>query len=110
MDVATPSAVVVIGHTDCCGNLADTVCRSITFHTDPQHALSHLDSHPELQGIIIRQTDAIALAEAAFGSLLADQPTQPRKLMTSETDEKNSTEFIHRPARSSGGNKELPSG
>ena len=29
------TAVVVIGHTDCCGTLADTVCRSITFHTEP---------------------------------------------------------------------------
>ncbi len=28
------TTVVVIGHTDCCGTLADTVCRSITFHTD----------------------------------------------------------------------------
>ena len=50
---APPSAVAVIGHTDCCGNLGDTVRRSITFHTDPQHAQSQLDSRPELQGLII---------------------------------------------------------
>ena len=56
------TAVVVIGHTDCCGTLADTVCRSITFHTD---------NHPELQGPIVGQADAIAIADCAFGPLLA---------------------------------------
>jgi hypothetical protein len=65
------TAVVVIGHSDCCGTLADTVCGSITFHTDRHHAQSHLDNHPELQGIIVDQADAIALADCAFGSLLA---------------------------------------
>ena len=52
-------------------NPADTVCRSITFHTDPEHAQSHLDNHPELQGFIVGQADAIALADCAFGPLLA---------------------------------------
>ncbi len=65
------TAVVVIGHTDCRGTLADTVCRSITFHSSPQHAQSHLDNHPELQGLILSQDDAIALAQSAFGPLLA---------------------------------------
>ena len=65
------TAVVVIGHTDCCGTLANTICRSITFHTDPQHAQAHLDNHPELHGHIIGQTDAIALADYVFGPLLA---------------------------------------
>jgi hypothetical protein len=65
------TVVVVIGHTDCCGTLANTVCRSITFHTDPERAQSHLDNHPELQGLIVSQDDAITLAEGAFGSLLA---------------------------------------
>lgn len=65
------TAVVVIGHIDCCGTLANTVCRSITFHTDPQHAQSHLDNHPELQGFIVDQLDAITLADCAFGPLLA---------------------------------------
>jgi Alkylmercury lyase len=65
------AAVVVIGHTDCCGTLANTVCRSITFHTDPQHAQSHLDNHPELHGFIVDQDDAITLADCAFGPLLA---------------------------------------
>ena len=65
------TAVVVIGHTDCCGTLANTVCRSISFHTDPQHAQSHLDNHPELHGLIVGQADAIALADRAFGPLLA---------------------------------------
>jgi len=65
------TAVVVIGHTDCCGTLANTACRSITFHTDPQHAQSHLDNHPELDGFIVGQADAIALADQVFGSLLA---------------------------------------
>ena len=46
---------VVIAHTNCCGTLADTLCGSITFHTDQQHAQSHLDNHPELQGHIIGQ-------------------------------------------------------
>ncbi|MCH9731729.1 MAG: alkylmercury lyase family protein [Actinomycetia bacterium] len=64
------TTAVVIGHTRCCGTLADTLCRSITFHTDPQHAQSHLDNHPELQGLILSQYDAIALAQAAFGPLL----------------------------------------
>ncbi len=65
------TAVVVIGHTDCRGTLADTACHSITFHTDPQHAQSYLDNRPELQGFILSQDDAITLAQAAFGSLLA---------------------------------------
>ncbi|MCB0950709.1 MAG: alkylmercury lyase family protein [Mycobacterium sp.] len=64
------TVVVVIGHTNCCGTLADTVCSSITFHTDPQHAQSHLDNRPELQGFILNQGGAIALAQNAFGSLL----------------------------------------
>ncbi|MDH6193382.1 hypothetical protein M2272_000003 [Mycobacterium frederiksbergense] len=64
------TAVVVVGHTDCCGTLANTACRSITFHTDPQHAQSHLDNHPELQGFIVGQDDAIALADRVFGALL----------------------------------------
>ena len=40
-------------------------------HPTPQHARSHLDNPPELQGFIIGQEDAIALAEGAFGHLLA---------------------------------------
>lgn len=65
------TAVVLIGYTDGCGTLANTICGSITFHTDPQHAQAHLDNHPELHGHIIGQTDAIALADYAFGALLA---------------------------------------
>ena len=66
------TAVVVIGHTDCRGTLANTVCGSISSHTDPQHAQSHLDNHPELDGLIVGQAHAITLAEGAFGSLLAN--------------------------------------
>ncbi|MCH9731517.1 MAG: alkylmercury lyase family protein [Actinomycetia bacterium] len=65
-----PASAVVVGHTNCCGTLANTICRSSTFHTDPQHAQSHLDNHPELQGLILDQDDAIALADYAFGPLL----------------------------------------
>jgi hypothetical protein len=87
------TAVVVICHTDCCGILANSVCRSITFHTDPQHAQSHLDNHPELQGLVISQIDALARAERTFGSLLGScSPTQARKLVTSDTDKQNYTE------------------
>ena len=60
------TAVVVIAHTNCCGTLADTLCGSITFHTDQHHAQSHLDNHPELQGHIIGQADAIYLADCAL--------------------------------------------
>ncbi|MUL45456.1 hypothetical protein FZI85_23925 [Mycobacterium sp. CBMA293] len=66
------TAVVVVSHTDCCGTLANTVCRSITFHTDPDHAQSHLDRRPELRGIVVGQDDAIALADGIFGTLLVD--------------------------------------
>jgi hypothetical protein len=65
------TAVVVIAHTDCCGTLADTVCGSITFHTDQHHAQSHLDNHPELRGHIVGQAEAIVLADYAFRPLLA---------------------------------------
>jgi alkylmercury lyase len=65
------TAVVVIGHSDCGGTLANTVCRSITFHTNPQDAQAHLDNHPELHAVIVGQADAIALADYAFGPLLA---------------------------------------
>lgn len=65
------TTVVVIGHADCCGTLANTVCRSITFHTNSEHAQSHLDNHPDLDGVILGQADAIALADQVFGSLLA---------------------------------------
>ena len=65
------NAVVVIAHTNCCGTLADTLCGSITFHTDRHHAQSHLDTHPELHGHIIGQADAISLADDAFRGLLA---------------------------------------
>lgn len=64
------TAVVVMGHTDCCSTLANTVCRSITFHADPQLAQFHLDHRPGLQGFIIGQDDAIAFAQGAFGHLL----------------------------------------
>jgi len=66
------TVVVVIGHADCCGTLANTVCRSITFHADPERAQSHLDDHPELQGVIVGQAAALALADCAFGHLLAN--------------------------------------
>jgi alkylmercury lyase len=65
------TTIVVIGQTDCCGTLANTVCRSITFHTDPKRAQSHLDNDPELHGLIVGQADAISLADCAFGPLLA---------------------------------------
>ena len=64
-------AVVVIGHTDCTGTLANTMCRSITFHTNRQSAQAYLDNHPELHAVIVGQADAIALADYAFGPLLA---------------------------------------
>jgi alkylmercury lyase len=64
------TAVVVIGHTDCTGTLANTMCRSITFHTNPQDAQAHRDNHPELRAVIVGQRDAIALADYAFGTLL----------------------------------------
>jgi hypothetical protein len=66
------TTVIVVGHTsDCCGTLANTLCRSITFHTDLEYAQSHLDNHPELDGVIVGQRDAIALADSAFGPLLS---------------------------------------
>ena len=65
-----PSAAVVIGRTDCCGTLANSACRSITFHTNSEAAQSHLDDHPDLDGFILGQADAIALADQAFGTLL----------------------------------------
>ena len=57
-------------HRYCSGTLADTLCGSITFHADQHHAQSHIDNHPELQGHIIDQADAIALADRAFRALL----------------------------------------
>ena len=72
MDVATRHRRRRDRHTtDCSGTLADTLCGSITFHTDQQHAHSHLDNHPELHGHIIGQADAISLADCAFRGLLA---------------------------------------
>lgn len=65
------TTVVLIGGTDACGTLADSVCRSITFHTDRESARSHLANHPELHGVVVGQADAVTLAERAFGSLLA---------------------------------------
>ena len=65
------TTVVVIAHKECCGTLADSLCGSITFHADQHHAESHLDNHPELHGHIVEQADAIALADWAFGPLLA---------------------------------------
>ena len=61
----------MVGHSDCGGTLANTVCRSITFHTNSQDAQAHLDNYPELHGVIVGQGDAIALADYAFGPLLA---------------------------------------
>jgi hypothetical protein len=53
------------------------MCRSITFHTNRQDAQAHLDNHPELHAVIVGQTDAIALADYAFGPMLAS--TEPPK-------------------------------
>lgn len=64
-------AAVVIAHTDCCGTLGDTLCGSINFHCNENHAQSYLDNHPELHGYIVDQADAIALADCAFRLLLA---------------------------------------
>jgi alkylmercury lyase-like protein len=64
------SAVVVIASTDCTGTLANTMCRSITFHTNSQDAQTHLDNYPELHAVIVGQADAIALADHTFGRLL----------------------------------------
>lgn len=69
------SAVVVISRTDCPGTLADTACESIAFHTTAQDAQAHLDSHPELRGVVLGQADAIAVAASVFGSLLAADRT-----------------------------------
>jgi alkylmercury lyase len=63
------TAVVVVAQTVCPGTLADTLCGSITFHTDQQHAHAHLDRHPELHGHIIGQAEAISLADWAFRRL-----------------------------------------
>ncbi|KUI37458.1 hypothetical protein AU194_21185 [Mycobacterium sp. GA-2829] len=60
----------MIAHTDCRGTLADTVCGSINFHADHNHAQSCLDDHPGLHGYIVGQADAIALADCAFRRLL----------------------------------------
>lgn len=65
------TVVVVIAHSDCGGTLADTLCGSVTFHTDQHHAQCHLDNHPELHGHIVEQAEAIALADCAFRPLLA---------------------------------------
>lgn len=65
------AAVVVVAHADCCGTLADTLCGSINFHADQNHAQTYLDNHPELRGSIVDQADAIALADSAFRRLLA---------------------------------------
>jgi hypothetical protein len=87
------TAVVVIGHTDCCGILAATVCGSITFHADPETAQSHVDNHPELHGHIADQADAIALADYAFGPLLVSPTNQlDPELMSTETDRQGPAE------------------
>jgi len=67
------TAVVVIASTGCAGTLANSMCRSITFHTSPQNAQKHLDNHPELHAVIVGQADAIALADHIFGPLLANE-------------------------------------
>jgi hypothetical protein len=41
------TAVVVIGHTHCTGTPANTMCRSITFHTNPQDAQKPVTRLPE---------------------------------------------------------------
>ena len=62
----------MIASTDCAGTLANSMCRSITFHTSPQNAQKHLDNHPELHAVIVGQADAVALADHIFGPLLAN--------------------------------------
>jgi len=46
--------------------------QSVAASAQPERAQSHLDNHPELQGVIVGQSDAIALADCAFGHLLAN--------------------------------------
>lgn len=64
------SAVVVVAQTRCVGTVADTLCGSITFHTDQAHAKSYLENHSEIEGHVLSQDEAIALADIAFRCLL----------------------------------------
>jgi hypothetical protein len=81
------AAVVVIGHTDCCGTLANTVCRSITFHTDPQHAQSHSTTIPNsTASSSTRTTQSPSPTAHSDPCSPVDQPTPPYpgQPMTSE--------------------------
>ena len=66
------TTVVVVACTDRAATLATRLCRSVTFHADPEHAHRHLRNHRELHGIVVDQATAIDLARYTFGAMLTD--------------------------------------
>ena len=67
---APSSAVVLAGLVQSCATAAEGCCPHVAFYTDSQAADLHLEAHPELTGAVLDQSEALELADLAFGPLL----------------------------------------
>jgi hypothetical protein len=53
------------------GAAAECLCPAITFHSSRDRAEAHLQSRPELIGLVLGQDQALDIARSSFGPLLA---------------------------------------
>lgn len=68
----TPSsAVVLVGIAQSCSTAAESCCPHVAFYASAEGAEVYLRVHPELIGIVVDHTQALELADFAFGSLLS---------------------------------------
>lgn len=64
------STVILVCVAQSCSTAAESCCPHVAFYTSAGEAGAYLRSHPALIGTVADHTEALALADSAFGSLL----------------------------------------
>lgn len=74
----TPTSTVVLaGLLQSCATAAEGCCPHVAFYADSHAANAYLATHPELTGAVLDQSEAVGLADLAFGPLLrSSEPDQ----------------------------------
>lgn len=72
------STVVLIGVTQSCSTAAESCCPHVAFYTSAEGAEAYLRTHPEIIGTVANHTEAVELADFAFGSLLGEPEGEAR--------------------------------
>lgn len=70
------STVVVAGIAQSCETAAEACCPHVAFYTSAEVAESYLRAHPEISGSVLNHSEALELADAAFGWLLRGSASQ----------------------------------